>query len=182
MKIGGIMMKSRKDKPIIKEQQATYDDYASLPDDGQRYELADGVLELMSPAPTPKHQAVISEIRDRLNDHCQVDHFLLISPIDLILSHTEVLQLDLVMVHRDRIDIITKRGIEGIPDLVVEVLSEHSIKRDRQHKLETYARYEIPEYWIVDPAHEALEQYRWADGIYQLQNIYVEQEIIRSDQ
>lgn len=174
-------MKSRKEKPIIREQQATYEDYASLADEGQRYELADGVLELMSPAPTPRHQAITSEIRDRLSDRCRVDYFILLSPIDLILSYTEIRQPDLVMVHRDRINIITKRGIEGIPDLVVEVLSEHSIKRDRQHKLNTYARYEIPEYWIVDPAHEALEQYIWSDGIYQLHNVYVDEETVLSN-
>lgn len=176
-------MKPNDKKPIIKEQPATYDDYAQLPDDGKRYELADGVLELMTPAPTPKHQVIVTNISTLLSNTCQSEYILFVSPIDLILSNTEVRQPDLVMIHRSRMDIITRRGIEGIPDLVVEVISPHSVKRDKQNKLRTYAAYRIPEYWIVDPAHESLEQYvlSEADNRYELDNVYDREETVRSD-
>src|SRR5690625_3267026 len=174
-------MKSQDNKPMIKEQPVTYDDYAQLPDDGKRYELADGVLELMTPAPTPKHQAVSSQILSILMGSCQSEYMIFASPIDLILSDTEVRQPDLVMVQRSKIDIITRRGIEGIPDLVAEILSPHSIKRDKQSKLRTYAKYQIPEYWIVDPAHESLEQYALSDSRYELLNVFERGEIVQSD-
>lgn len=176
-------MKPNDKKPIIKEQPATYDDYAQLPDDGKRYELADGVLELMTPAPTPKHQVIVTNIFTLLSNTCQSEYILFVSPIDLILSNMEVRQPDLAMVHRSRLDIITRRGIEGIPDLVVEVISPHSVKRDKQNKLRTYAAYRIPEYWIVDPAHESLEQYvlSEADNRYELDTVYDREETVQSD-
>ncbi|MEQ4482527.1 Uma2 family endonuclease [Cohnella silvisoli] len=148
-------MKERDNQPIIREQQVTYDDYAQLPDDGKRYEVADGVLELMSPAPSPKHQVISYQMQTLLTNNCQLEYIIFASPVDLILSAKEVRQPDLVMVHRSRMEIITRRGIEGIPDLVAEILSPHSVKRDKQQKLKSYAAYQIPEYWIIDPANEA---------------------------
>lgn len=173
-------MKSREDKPIIKEQSATYEDYAKL-DDGKRYELADGVLELMTPAPTPKHQLISNQLQTIITNSCQLDYIIFASPIDLILSNKEVRQPDLVMVHRSKIDIITSRGIEGVPDLVAEILSPRSIKRDKQSKLKVYAAYGIPEYWIVDPPHEALEQYILTDGKYELFHVFDREEPVQSD-
>lgn len=170
-----------KDKPVVKEQPATYDDYARLPDDGKRYELANGVLELMSPAPTPKHQAISSQIQNLLMNSCQQEYIIFDSPIDLILSKTEVRQPDLIMIHRSNLEIITRRGIEGIPDLVAEILSPHSVKRDKQKKLRVYAAYGIPEYWIVDPAHESLEQYVLGDGKYELLNVFDREEPVSSE-
>ena len=173
-------MKKRDDKPVVRERPITYDDYAQL-DDGKRYELADGVLELMTPAPTPKHQAISFQIQMILTFGCQSEYFVFSSPIDLILSNTEVRQPDLVMVRKSKIDMITMRGIEGIPDLVAEILSPHSVKRDKQDKLRVYAKYQIPEYWIVDPAHASLEQYMLTDNRYELFNVYDRDETVRSD-
>lgn len=174
-------MKSNKDKPLIKEQPATYDDYANLPDDGSRYELANGVLELMSPAPTPKHQVIGSQLWLALTNSCKSDYLIFLSPIDLILSATEVRQPDIVMVRRSNISIITRRGIEGIPDMVAEIISPRSVKRDKQNKLVAYAKYRIPEYWIVDPANECLEQYLLSDNQYTLHNVYDREETVQSD-
>lgn len=67
------------------------------------------------------------------------------------MSKNEVRQPDLVLINRQRIDILTNRGVEVSPDLVVEILSSNLLKRDRIGKLKTYAQYEIPEYWIIDP-------------------------------
>lgn len=174
-------MKPRDEKPIVKEHPATYEDYANLPDDGKRYELADGVLELMSPAPSPKHQAISNQIQTILTINCQSEYIIFASPIDLILSPVEVRQPDIVMVHRNHIGIITHRGIEGVPDLVAEILSAHSVKRDKHSKLLAYAKYQIPEYWIVDPANEALEQYVLSGDRYELLAIYEREETVRSD-
>ncbi|MFK4996837.1 Uma2 family endonuclease [Bacillus sp. N9] len=113
---------------VIKEQTVTYDDYAQMPDDGNRYELVDGTLELMTPAPSPKHQLISFQMQSVLTESCQSEYIIFASPIDLILSNTEVRQPDLVMVHRNKIEIITKRGIEGIPNMVAEILSPHSVK------------------------------------------------------
>lgn len=175
-------MKSRNNKPIVKEGTVTYDDYTHLPDDGKRYELADGTLELMTPAPSPKHQAISTQMLTVLANSCQLKYIIFASPIDLILSNTEVRQPDLVMVNRNKIDVITQRGIEGTPDLVAEILSPHSIKRDKFDKLKVYAQYNIPEYWIIDPANEALEQYVFSQNEYQLFNVYGRDDTVHSEQ
>ncbi|WP_062107257.1 Uma2 family endonuclease [Bacillus niameyensis] len=174
-------MKAR-DQKIIKESPVTYDDYAQLPCDGARYEIADGVLELITPAPSPKHQVISSQILTTLMNSCQIDYIIFASPIDLILSNTEVRQPDLVIVPRSNVDIISNRGIEGIPSLVGEILSPHSAKRDRFNKLNTYAQYQIPEYWIIDPANEVLEQYVLDESGYRLLNVYDREDTVQSKQ
>lgn len=173
-------MKNDEKKPNVREQPLTYDDYAALPGDA-RYELAGGVLELMSPAPSSKHQAVVLELVSLVRQTCKSEYIIFIAPIDLILADTEVRQPDLVMVSRDRMAIITRRGIEGVPDLVAEVLSPRSIKRDRESKLRVYAQYGIPEYWIVDHAHETLEQYLLSGESYGIPHVYERDETVSSD-
>ena len=174
-------MTEKKKKHVIKEEPLTYDDYAKLPSDGVRYELVDGILQAMTPAPHPIHQLVNQELGFHLKETCHGEYIIFSAPIDLILSEKEVRQPDLLMVHRERLDIVTKRGIEGKPDLVVEILSPTSMKRDRLDKLKTYAAYNIPEYWLIDPIQKFLEQYRLEKERYELRALYVEDEIVTSD-
>lgn len=175
------MKRNDKDKPnIIRETPVTYGEYDAMPDDGNRYEVADGQLELMG-SPSPTHQSVSSEILFTLNESCRSEYIIYIAPIDVILSDTEVRQPDLVMVHRSRMSIIAKKGIVGAPDLVVEIISPWSRRRDKVHKLKTYARYSIPEYWIVDLANWTLEQYVLTGQAYELVEIYAEDEPVQSE-
>lgn len=171
--------KSKNNRDIVKEDNLTYDDYASL-DDQNRYELAAGKLELMIPSPSTIHQLVSSEIYDKMTDSCKSDYFIFYAPIDVILSPKDVRQPDIVLVARSRIDILTNRGIEGPPDLVVEIISPSSLKRDKIDKLTTYARFKIPEYWIVDPNLGSLEQYVLTNERYELMNIFQNDEHITS--
>ncbi|HSE94370.1 MAG TPA: Uma2 family endonuclease [Methylomirabilota bacterium] len=130
-----------------------YPDYAALPADGRHYELHDGELSV-TPAPSPRHQEVSGNLWDLLH------HYLLrgsgsgkvfYAPIDCILSETTIVQPDLVYVGPGARGQITPRGIEGPPTLVVEILSPSTLQIDRGVKLQLYARYGIPHYWIVDP-------------------------------
>lgn len=164
---------------LIKEYGFTYDDYASINDDN-RYELARGQLEMMSPAPSIIHQIVSTQILKQLIRSCESQYILLPAPVDVILSTTEVRQPDLVLVHRERINILSKRGVEGAPDLVVEVLSPSTLKRDKMDKSKTYADFKIPEYWIVDPYSGIMEQYTIREDYYELFNIFQEDEPVTS--
>jgi Uma2 family endonuclease len=173
--------KETKSGDKIREQPMTYNDYANLPDDGMRYELADGVLEAMSPSPTAKHQLISQQVEHKLMGTCFSNYVIFLAPMDVILSDKEVRQPDIIMLHRDRLSLVTKRGIEGPPDLVVEVLSAHSIKRDKQTKLKSYARHGIEEYWIIDISNEALEQYVLNNSMYVLSEIFLGDELVRSE-
>lgn len=178
------MGSDKKDDDLVREGQVTYDMYAAMPDDGLRYEIIDGVLEAMSPGPSTSHQVVGGELEFILKQSCKSEYLILDAPLDVILSKTNVLQPDLLMIHRSRLAIVTERGVEGPPDLVVEVLSPWSRKRDKVVKLRTYARFAVPEYWIVDAAAKTLEQYRLSeDGSlrYELHEIFGAEDRVTSD-
>lgn len=174
--------KSRhRDKHTVREERMTYDDYAGMPDDGMRYELASGRLEAMTPAPQPRHQMMLQKLLQAIEDTCSHDYIVLIAPVDVILSNLEVRQPDLLMLHKSRLTLLTNRGIEGPPDLVAEVLSPGSIKRDREDKLKVYAHYGVSEYWIVDMNNGSLEQYVLDQGAYTLAEVYVDDTPVRSN-
>lgn len=173
-------MKKKTLEEVMKESPVTYEIYANMVDDGNRYEISDGVLELMSPSPSTIHQLISAELLYKLNASCRDEFIIVSSPIDVILSDTEVRQPDLVMVHRNRISIISNRGINGAPDLVAEITFEHSRRRDKVTKRSVYARYQVPEYWILDPSNFTLEQYLLDGDRYELAEVYAGDDTIRS--
>lgn len=162
-------------------EDLTYEDYAGMQDDGIRYELAAGKLEAMSPPPGLEHQLVLQELLDAIKETCRSEYMIFIAPVDVILSSTEVRQPDLIMLHKSRMSLLSKRGIEGPPDLVAEVLSPSSVKRDREDKRRSYAHYGVPEYWIIDMNNVLLEQYVLEDGVYRLAEVYTDDASVRSD-
>src|SRR5688500_11271223 len=113
----------------------TYEEFARLPDDGNRYEVIAGEL-YVSPSPRPSHQLILTPLIMRL--HPFVEQFGLgrvyIGPIDVLFAEGDYLEPDLVFVRRDRLGIVSDRGLEGPPDLVVEILSPSTAKRDRTIK------------------------------------------------
>ena len=147
----------------------TYEDYVDLPDDGRRYEILDGELEV-SPAPAPRHQAVLRDLTLAVYAHVRERRLgeVYFAPIDVILADTSIVQPDFVFIAAGRATIITGRGIEGPPDLAVEILSPWSIRRDRVVKAALYARYGIRHYWIVDPDARILEEYAAETAEYRL--------------
>jgi len=165
----------------VKEQPVTYEIYAEMPDDGNRYEVIDGVLELMSPSPTASHQSIAVDLCFELKQSCRSDYLIYVAPLDVILSDTNVVQPDAIMIHRNRKHIVTSRGIEGPPDLAVEVLSPSSRKRDRLKKRAVYEKHGVPEYWIVDPEARTLEQFHLDEnGKYELIQLYENDEQVVS--
>jgi Uncharacterized protein conserved in cyanobacteria len=176
------MDSKKKESDRVKEGQVTYEIYAEMPDDGQRYEVIDGVLEMMSPGPSTSHQSIGGEMEYILKRSCKSDYIILHAPLDVILSQTNVLQPDLLMVHRSRTSIVSERGIEGAPDLVVEILSPGSRKRDKVVKSKVYAKHGVPEFWVVDATTKTLEQYRLSDiGQYDLLNLFGSEDFVVSD-
>ncbi|QGQ98947.1 Uma2 family endonuclease [Paenibacillus psychroresistens] len=173
------------DKPqnplLIKESGWTLEDYYKLPEDGNQYEIIDGVLEL-KPSPTTTHQRISQQIFELLRDSCKNEYIILLAPVDVILSESETRQPDLLMVHRSRESIVEVHAVVGPPDLVVEVLSPSSVKRDRVMKLRSYAHFGVSEYWIVDPLHVTIEQYvlRNLGEPYELVEVYSADEIVVS--
>ncbi len=136
----------------------TYEDYAALPADGRRYEIHDGELSV-TPAPSPQHQMVSRDLFTVLHHHVKTKGLgeVLYAPLDVILAETAIVQPDIVYLDRTRLGAISRRGIEGAPTLVLEILSPSTSLIDRSTKRGLYARHGVPYYWLVDPEGRAIE-------------------------
>lgn len=153
------------------EKQAkrwTYEEYYRL-DDNQRYEIIDGNL-LMAPALDTWHQDWSRELSMLVVTHVKRHKLgkVFIAPVDVVLDEENTVQPDLVFVATASLGIIQRRAIFGTPDLLVELVSPSSVRRDRYDKKELYARFGVKEYWIGDPANQSLEILTLKDGRYEL--------------
>ncbi len=133
----------------------TYRDYLHWPDD-ERWELIDGVAYNMSPAPNRIHQKISGEL------HRQIANYLIgkqcevyAAPFDVRLPATgekndeitTVVQPDITIVcDKSKLD---KKGCKGSPDLVIEILSPYTAKKDMKEKHFLYEKFAVKEYWIV---------------------------------
>lgn len=160
----------------------TYDDYALLPDDGNRYEVLEGEL-VMSPSPRTKHQIVSNNLSYILNEYVRKQKIgrILVAPMDVILTPTNVVQPDLIFISNETAKIITEKNIQGAPDLLVEILSASTADRDLGVKMRIYARHKVPHYWLIDPGTESLEAYKLKRTKYELVGRYSTEDIFEPE-
>jgi Uma2 family endonuclease len=140
----------------------TYEDLEQFPDDGKRREIVEGELYTM-PSPNPNHQDIVGNFFLEVKLFLRVQPLgrVFVAPIDVILHMNNVIIPDVVFISKERHDLISKRGIEGAPDLVVEVISPNSLKRDLEVKRKLCQREGVMVYIAVDPQREQV--YGW-DG------------------
>src|SRR6266545_1912552 len=155
----------------VLEKQAkrwTYEEYYKL-DDDQRYEIIDGNL-LMAPAPDTWHQDWSRELFHIIDQHVRTHRLgtVYFAPIDVVLDSENTVEPDLIFVSTANAGIIQRRAIFGTPDLLVELISPSSVRRDRYDKKDLYARFGVKEYWIGDPANKSLEILTLKEGRYEL--------------
>ncbi|HEV8232328.1 MAG TPA: Uma2 family endonuclease [Thermoanaerobaculia bacterium] len=158
----------------------TYEDYARLPDD-RRYEVIEGELYL-TPAPTPFHQIVKGRIERLLEDHVEERALGLVldAPCDVVLSRFDVLQPDIFFISSERLAMIGEKYISDAPDLVVEVLSPGTRKRDRLLKSKRYARFGVREMWIADPDKKTIEVHVNTGKSFRREALYAGDDVLRS--
>ena len=147
----------------------TYQDYEALPNDGRRYEIHEGELSV-TPTPGTRHQRVLGQLYHLLGSHVDSRGLgeVLLSPVDCILSDSTIVQPDLVYLDPTRAHLVSDRGIEGPPTLVIEILWPSTTRIDRGIKTDLYRRYGVPYYWIVDAEARTVEAYSLAEGRYTL--------------
>jgi Uma2 family endonuclease len=150
----------------IVRPRVSYADLEQAPEDGHRYELYDGEVFVV-PTPLPRHQVVRQQIAKALRQHVSGHGgFLVVSPIDIVFSDYDVLQPDIVLFTAARNLVDLDRVIRDAPDLCVEILSPSTEATDRGRKMQMFARYAVPEYWIVDPSARTIEVYVFVGGAY----------------
>ena len=102
------------------------------------------------------------------------------APCDVVLSQHTVVQPDLIYVSKENKHIIGKQNIQGAPDLVIEILSPSTRRRDVLTKSKIYAGHGIPFYWVVDPEMDRIETYGLKDGVYCPAGTHVAPEVMKS--
>jgi len=153
-------------KPALPGVRLTYDDFLLFPDDGRRHEIIDGE-HYVTPSPNLRHQRIAGNlywvIRAHLEEHPVGEIFF--APLDVVFSHFDVVEPDLLYVSRARAAlVVTKLNLRGAPDLVIEIASPGTRRRDETIKRRLYERSGVAEYWIVDPQVDVVRVHRREGG------------------
>jgi len=145
----------------------TYEDYAQLPDDGQRHEIIDGE-HFVNPSPSTLHQHISKRLQYQLYTKIELAGLgvLFDAPIDVQLSEHDIVQPDLVIILNENVRKITPTKIKVAPHLVVEILSPSNMDYDRITKRELYERFGVMEYWVIDPFEQQVDQWVLRDEKY----------------
>jgi Uma2 family endonuclease len=148
-------------KPSADRIKLTYDDFLLFPDDGKRHELIDGE-HYVTPSPNTKHQCVSGNlhflIRSWLEEHAIGQVFY--APFDVVFSRFDVVEPDLLYVSNERMaEIVTAQHVTGAPDIVIEIGSPGTRKRDETIKRRLYERSGVSEYWVIDPDLDVVRVY-----------------------
>jgi Uma2 family endonuclease len=139
-------------------RRMTYDELLKMPEDGPRIELYDGEVWEM-PAPTLDHQRVaIITAALFLEYERRAGGETAIAPLDVIFSKRNVVQPDVLYFVEERKYLLkADKRPRYRPDVVVEILSPTTETNDKGRKLRMFARYEVPEYWMIDIDERAIE-------------------------
>jgi Uma2 family endonuclease len=146
-------------RPAVK---LTYDDFLHFPDDGRRHELIDGE-HYVTPSPNLRHQKILGELHATIHAYLKTHPIgqVFVAPLDVVMSDSDVVEPDLLYVSRERAaDILIPQHVRGAPDLVIEIASKGTRKRDETTKRVLYERAGVMEYWVVDPEIDVVRVYR----------------------
>lgn len=135
----------------------TYDDLFSIPEDGKRYEIIEGVLHQL-PSGSWDHATVVMNLIEFLLPVIDgMDGKLLTAPLDVFVPGGDPVIPDILALLPGSRAVPRMRGIEGPPDLVIEVVSPSNRVHDILTKNALYGRAGVREYWIVDPETRSVE-------------------------
>ena len=142
----------------------TYDDFVLFPDDGMRHELIDGE-HYVTPSPNTRHQQILARLHlligGWLDAHRLGQGFF--APYDVVFTNNDIVEPDLLYLSNARAaEVITPLHARGAPELVVEIASPATRKRDETIKRRLYERRAFPGTWVIDPELDVIRVYRRA--------------------
>jgi Uma2 family endonuclease len=146
----------------VKALPITRHDYEEMPAGPPYYQVIEGDL-VMSPSPNIYHQAIAGRIYSMLLQFLEKRPLgeVFVAPLDVFLGEINVYQPDVVFISNQRRSILTERGLEGAPDLAVEVLSPSTARFDKGSKRKVYARTGVRELWLVDAEARLIHVYQF---------------------
>lgn len=139
-------------------RKMTWSELERLPEDGPRIELYDGEVWVM-PSATGEHQHVALSTAILFHEYeRRAGGKVAIAPLDVIFSEYNVVQPDVLYFVEERVHLLkAHERPKHRPDVVVEILSPTTESNDKGRKLRMFARYEVPEYWMIDIDERAIE-------------------------
>lgn len=141
--------------------------FEMLPE-GTLCEVIDNTL-YMSPSPNTEHQRLLLKLASKIQSFAEAGKLgeAFVSPFDVYLNDGQnVVQPDIVFVKTDRQHIVQSKGLYGVPDLVIEILSSNK-QHDQQRKFDLYQQNRVPEYVIIDPDTKEIWHYVLINERYQ---------------
>ncbi len=148
----------------------TYGDYLTWSED-ERWELLEGEPFAMTPSPGPDHQRVSRELCFQIRSFLEGKPCeMFAAPIDVLLPEGDEPDEEVITVLEPDVLVlcdpakVTRRGIRGAPDFIVEVLSPSTASRDQIRKRRLYEKHGVKEFWTVDPVHRFVFVYRRGEG------------------
>lgn len=136
----------------------TFDELVTaLPESNRPTELWDGEL-IMPPSPSFFHQQIANRFHDKLKAWVRKHRLgkTATAPLDMVLSPRRAVQPDVLFVGNEHLHVIRDR-VMGAADLVAEVISPESRRRDRIDKRDRYEQHGVREYWLIDPEAQTVE-------------------------
>ena len=144
----------------------TYDDFLLFPDDGLRHELIDGE-HYVTPSPNLDHQRISGRLYLAIGNYLQAHPTgeIVYAPFDVVFSRHDVVEPDLLYLSNERASrVVTQTSVHGAPNLIIEILSKSTRRRDRTIKQRLYERSAVDEYWMVDPVTASIRILRQRAG------------------
>ena len=143
------------------------------------YEFLHGNL---LPSSGVKHQLVSLRMAAALLRHAQHRKLgqVFQAPCDVVFDRECVMQPDIVFVQKGRSGLIGKMSLRGAPDLIIEILSQNTREKDLRTKRKIYSRFEVKEYWTVDPDSETVEVLLWSELGYASSGVYGKSDCLSS--
>ena len=172
---------------LEQETNYTYADYLDW-NEG-RWELIDGEVWDMTPAPSRLHQEISINFSSFLHNFFQNKNcFVYAAPFDVRLPDnnnaedyaiTTVVQPDIsVICDQSKLD---DRGCVGAPDLIIEILSPSTAAKDLKVKRALYEKHGVQEYWLVHPTDRLVFSYQLIDdGQYGKARIFDQDDVLQS--
>lgn len=147
----------------------------------ERWERIDGVIFDMSPPPSSVHQRIVGNLFAVFHAHlkqksCQV----FVAPFGVWLDSEEngnYVEPDITIICNP--NLILEKGCWGTPDMVIEVLSPSTGKKDRTVKLKRYRLSGVKECWLVDPTNQTVEVYQFSDNLFSEPQVYDQEDQVR---
>lgn len=151
-------------------KKLNYADYILFPENGYRHEIIDGD-HFMIPAPSYRHQKISREIEYQFHTYFKQSGTgeILYAPFDVLLSDFDIVQPDIVIICIEWLSIVMEKNIQGVPDMIIEILSLSTKERDIRLKKDLYEKYGVKVYWTVNPWENRIDQFILIRGFYELQ-------------